>query len=223
MGTIWADFGRWLENEIDKRDWRQADFAREGRFKPQNVSRWVKGTAQPSSHSARMIARTLRIPEDDVLVRAGHKADSGGHRPQQSPVDSLRTLVRDLPIAVPVYDQPVSAGKGVPSVQEYMYLPPETTIRSSWYGLPVRGDCMLPRLNPGDVVLVNPEGMPDPGDMVVVDIDDEIAMVKWFVKRKDGYFLEPEQGDPIPYDEDHVRLVGVVMGTFGKKPRKGRQ
>jgi SOS-response transcriptional repressor LexA len=222
MARKWAEFGRWLGNEIDKRDWRPADFAREVGASPQNVSRWVGGKVQPTTQSARLIARALEIPEDDVLVRAGHRATSGGAVERRSPVDNLRSLVREMPISVPVRDHPVSAGRGVPAVQEFMYLPPGTAIGPGWYCLPVQGTCMVPRLNPGDLVLVNPDGMPDPGDMVVVDIDHEAALVKWFVRRKDGYYLQPEQGEPIPYDEEHVRLVGVVMGTFGKKPRRGR-
>ncbi len=223
MDEILAQFGRWLENEIDRRDWKQADFAREGKFKPQNVSRWVKGTVQPSYDSARRIARTLGVSTDDVLVRTGHRGSEAQEVPVRSPVDQLRNLLHQMPITVPVYDQPVSAGRGTPAIQQYLYFSPDSGIPPNWYGLPVVGSCMVPHLFEGDVVVVDPEGLAEPGDMVVAEIDHEQALVKWFTRRRGQFFIEPERGERLPYDEEHMRIVGVVMKMWRdvrKKPRK---
>lgn len=218
-----VEFGRWLENEIDRRDWKQADFAREGKFKPQNVSRWIKGAVQPSYDSARQIARTLGVTTDEVLIRTGHRDVENPEPIVRSPVEQLRSLLHQMPITVPVYDQPVSAGKGEPSIQQYLYFSPDTGIPPSWYGLPVIGSCMVPHLFEGDVVVVDPEGIAEPGDMVVAEIDHERALVKWFTKHRGNLFIEPERGDAVPYDEERVRIVGVVMKMWRdvrKKPRK---
>ena len=140
-----------------------------------------------------------------------------------SPVEQLRSLVRQMPITVPVYDQPVSAGRGTPSIQQYLYFSPDSGIPPNWYGLPVIGSCMVPHLFEGDVVVVDPEGYAEPGDMVVAEIDHEQALVKWFTKRRGQLFIEPERGDALPYDENHMRIIGVVMKMWRdvrKKPRK---
>lgn len=218
-----ADFGRWLENEIDKRDWKQADFAQEGNFKPQNVSRWIKGAAQPSYRSARQIARTLRVSEDEVLERSGHKQAGTSITLPPSPVDHLRSLVHQLPVAIPVYDSPESAGKGVVGLQQYIYLPPDGDVRNDWYGLPVHGDRMFPLLLSGDTVFISPSSTPEPGDMVVLDLDREKGLVTWLRRKRNGeLWLVPEQGDAIRLGEERVRFVGVVtrMWRNVRRPRK---
>lgn len=141
----------------------------------------------------------------------------------RSETPSRQRLQPTLPIAVPVYDQPVSAGKGEPAIQQYLYFSPDSGIPPGWYGLPVIGSCMVPHLFEGDVVVVNPEGHADPGDMIVCEIDHEQALVKWFTKHRGQLFIEPERGEMVPYDEARMRIVGVVMKMWRdirKKPRK---
>jgi len=215
MSEELAEFGRWLDNEIDKRDWKQADFARVGGFKPQNVSRWIGGTVQPSYQSARAIALVLRVNEDEVLIRTGHRtAPASAATPTPQPL---------MPVAIPVYDSPISAGKGVAALQQYIYLPPDIDIRSDWYGLPVHGDCMFPLLLSGDTVIISPRATAEPGDMVVVDMDEEKGLVKWLREKQGVLWLVPEKGEAILFDEEHIRIVGVVMRMWRnvRRPRKG--
>src|SRR5262249_44138470 len=81
----------------------------------------------------------------------------------------------------------------------------------------------IPVLFPEDIVIVNPKAAPRHGDIVVFDLEHEKALVKWFAKRRAGYFLEPENGERIPYDEEQVRLVGVVMRTWRNPRRRARR
>lgn len=208
-----VSFADLLFQELRRRNISLRKFAELSGVDQSTFSKIVNEGSQPSPTTIRKVAPFLGKDEDELLSLVGHRSA----RPAPARPQPL------MPVVVPVYDHPVGAGGREPAVQEYMYLPPETTIRPGWYGLPVRGTCMVPRLNPGDVILVNPDGMPDPGDMVVFDMDEEVAMVKWFVKVKGAYFLKPEVGEMIPYDEARIRLVGVVMGTYGKKPHLGRQ
>lgn len=145
--------------------------------------------------------------------------EADGETPKRAP----RPLYAPMPITVPVYDQPVSAGKGEPAIQQYLYFSPDSGIPPGWYGLPVIGSCMVPHLFEGDVVVVDPEGHPEPGDMIVCEVDHEQALVKWLTKHRGQLFVEPERGEALPYDEMHIRIVGVVMKMWRdvrRKPRK---
>lgn len=175
------------------------------------LSKIINDGYRPSPKTVRKMAPLLGKSEDELLTLVGHRSSEQRPSRPRTPADMLADLQRSLPIAVPVYDQPVSAGPGEPAIQEYLYLPPDVGLNPNWYGLPVRGACMDPVLLPGDVVVVNPDAVPEPGDMVVANIDGEQALVKWFVKHNGDLFLEPEIGEPIPYDETRVRIIGVVM------------
>lgn len=182
------------------------------------LSKIINEGARPSTRTVQKMAPVLGQTEDELLALVGHRSEKPATaRPQPL-----------MPYAVPVYDFPVSAGgggggHGEPAIQRYLYLGPDEGIPASWYGLPVRGECMVPLLLPGDVVIVNPDAKAEPGDMVVADLEHEQGIVKWFVKHNGGFRLEPEKGEPIPYDEATVRIVGVVMQQWRNPRRKPRR
>lgn len=174
---------------------------------------------QTSAEYFRRLAKALGVSVNVLLAAAGVMDEEEAEEESRP----AAPLYAPMPITVPVYDQPVSAGRGTPSIQQYLYFSPDSGIPPGWYGLPVIGSCMVPHLFEGDVVVVNPEGQAEPGDMVVAEIDNEQALVKWFTRRRGQLFIEPERGDAVPYDEAHIRIVGVVMKMWRdvrRKPRK---
>lgn len=46
-----ADFGEWLQEQLDRREWQQADLARRGKFTTANVSRWINNERVPAPAS----------------------------------------------------------------------------------------------------------------------------------------------------------------------------
>ena len=174
---------------------------------------------QTSGEYLRRLADAFDVSVN-VLLEAAGIMDEGA---TETPRRASTPLYAPMPITVPVYDQPVSAGKGEPAIQQYLYFSPDSGIPPGWYGLPVIGSCMVPHLFEGDVVVVDPEGHADPGDMIVCEIDQEQALVKWFTKHRGQLFIEPERGDMVPFDESRMRIIGVVMKMWRdirKKPRK---
>lgn len=188
------------------------------------ISKLERGTIDlPQRGTLEALAGPLGLTVADLYRAAGVTSDDGqsGNVGDHSGLRSM--AYAPMPITVPVYDQPVSAGKGTPSIQQYLYFSPDSAISPGWYGLPVIGSCMVPHLFEGDVVVVNPDGVAEPGDMVVAEIDHEQALVKWFAKHRGQLFIEPERGDRVPFDPEHVRIVGVVMKMWRDVRRKPRR
>jgi len=202
-----------LFQEMRRRDVSLRELAQTAGVSHSTLSKIINHNQQPTPETVRKLAGILGHSEDDLLIVAGHRTG----KPART------RLLPTLPIAVPVYDQPVSAGKGEPAIQQYLYFAPDSGIPPGWYGLPVIGSCMVPHLFEGDVVVVDPEGQADPGDMIVAEIDHEQALVKWLTKHRGQLFIEPERGDMVPFDESRMRIVGVVMKMWRdvrRKPRK---
>lgn len=192
------------------------------------ISKLERGEIElPQRGTLDALGRVLGISLSEFFRAAGIIEEEPGQDGAQLREETGTYRTSDyppMPIAIPVYDQPISAGTGVPALQQYIYLPPDIDIRSDWYGLPVHGDCMAPVLLSGDTVIISPNATPEPGDMVVFDLDTEQGMVKWLRKQRNGeLWLVPEQGDPIRFDEERVRIVGVVMRMWRnvRRPRKG--
>lgn len=67
------EFGRWLQHQLDRREWKPADFARKARVSSGLVSNWLSGARRPNPASVDKIADALVIDVDEVLTRAGHR------------------------------------------------------------------------------------------------------------------------------------------------------
>lgn len=71
------DFGRWLQHQLDRRGWRQAEFARRVSASTGTVSHWITGSRLPSPDSCDRIADAFHIDVETVLRQAGHLPDPG--------------------------------------------------------------------------------------------------------------------------------------------------
>ena len=88
------------------------------------------------------------------------------------------------------------------------------------FALRVRGTSMVNAgILDGDFVLVRQQSIAEQGEMVVVLIEDE-ATVKRFYKDKDKIKLQPENDtmEPIIVDpkENNIRIIGKIEGVIRK-------
>ena len=85
------------------------------------------------------------------------------------------------------------------------------------YGLRVKGDSMIDAfIADGDLVLIEPVGQPETGDMVAAEIDMEGVTLKRFFLEGDMVRLQPENPamDPIIVPADRVAVRGRVVGVI---------
>lgn len=64
-------FASWLQQEIDRRGWDQAQAAREIKVRGSTVSMWLRKGVIPETASCLKIALALEIDVDEVLSQAG--------------------------------------------------------------------------------------------------------------------------------------------------------
>jgi transcriptional regulator with XRE-family HTH domain len=64
-------FGRWLQREIDARDWNLSGLAHRMGLAHSSVHAWMRGKTRPSPVSIRKLARVLEVPLTDVHIALG--------------------------------------------------------------------------------------------------------------------------------------------------------
>jgi transcriptional regulator with XRE-family HTH domain len=64
---------KWLQGQLDRREWSQADFARKLGVSTGLVSNWFTGVRRPNPESCARIADVLFADRDEVLAIAGHR------------------------------------------------------------------------------------------------------------------------------------------------------
>lgn len=115
----------------------------------------------------------------------------------------------------------VTAGKPILAVQnidEYYTIPTDLVkgYESESFILKVRGESMINAgILDGDYIVVRKQSAADNGDIVVVLIDDE-ATVKRFFKEKDHIRLQPENPTMEPIIVNDALILGKVIGVIRK-------
>jgi len=70
-----ADFGRWLQRQLDRHDLNQSEFGRRAGVSSSTVNAWVRGERLPDPSSCDLIADALGYPVEVVMKIAGHLPD----------------------------------------------------------------------------------------------------------------------------------------------------
>ncbi len=94
------------------------------------------------------------------------------------------------------------------------------------YALMVLGDSMAPEFEPGEIIVVEPEGLAKDGSFVIaylpwVEQADERYIFRQLVKHPEGWMLKPLNPlyENIPIDS----IESVVKGVVIQKKKPGRR
>ncbi len=99
------------------------------------------------------------------------------------------------------------------------YVTASVDIGSCGFGLWLRGDSMLPQFKEGDLIIVDPDEAPQPGDFVVVKNGSNEATFKKYRPRgidengQEVFELVPLNDDyPTMYsDRQYIQIIGVMV------------
>jgi len=153
-----------------------------------SIGRWERGTQPIRLENLYDIAQALGQNIHDFL--------------QDTPATLREISLR----AVPVTTQAGSAGPGAPS-EEYAYLPAAVAPKADLFGLEVVGSCLVPQVNPGDILVVDRNLTPRDGDLVVAVVDDS-CVVKRF-RQSDGRSWLESNDEKIALES--ATIQGVVI------------
>jgi repressor LexA len=160
---------------------------------------------KPSGKVMGRLAQAFRMSLEDLHRAVGYLPGEG-LRPRG--IDEILDEARAAaPLAIPVVEQPASAGPGQ-VVLDYVYMSPREGRHRNLVAVPVKGSCMAPRIEEGDIVVVDRGASPQDGQVVVATVENEV-LVKRFYRHRDYIELRPDHGEPVKASE--AQIVGVVI------------
>ena len=179
---------------------------------PSTIGGWLKGR-QPSTKLCLAFAHRFHEPVEKILRLAGHLPAETYVIEEPLPKslrERVQEFVADMPVSIPVVEQPVTVGPGQ-RVLDYVY------VARPWLGgrepeklvaLQVRGRSMAPELADGDYVILELGSPPAPGKLVVATRGDES-----FVKRYEVHGGRPVlvSNDGQVLDASDVKVEGRVF------------
>lgn len=203
------------------------------------VSKWIK-TGKISREKAVLVAQALSCSVDELLLGdvAGlaPDVDGGQSRSLSTDADGFDQNARPIPLgtrAIPVISAiqagamkeitvPYAAGDG------YATIYVDDTYSQWAFGLEIEGDSMVPDYQPGDIVIIEPEWQPRPGDCVAARNGKQEATFKKYRLRginsdgNDIFELVPINEDypTVRSDETPLTIIGVMAESRRKIKRR---
>jgi SOS-response transcriptional repressor LexA len=141
--------------------------------------------------------------EGDILYEVAGYAKTEAPRSVEESYDELLTRARlASPLQVPVYSEfTVHAGAEHRVPEEYFYLPKATAAGDHIEAYIVHGHCLTPKVEQGDVVIVDRDVMVEHGRMIICLVDGEICVGRYekrgeecWLKNNDESFQIREPG-----------------------------
>lgn len=224
-------FGEWLVDGYKGKGWTQKEFAEKLGVKNTTVSNWKQGVSPPSDENCVGIARLFGVTVNEARRRAGKVEVSGGNYVPDAGLSASGGLVlggeadlevvsnRSRPLQMELI--PIIGTAAADSLKAFWgegsYYP---TVRGELRGIAspvmmvVSGDCMEPRINDGDLVILDTAATPEIGEVVAVRNGDDVTLKElWSVDDDEIVLRAIKAGYPpirIAKSDQGAHLVGVV-------------
>lgn len=189
-----------------------------------SISKWESGLNQPKGRYLNDLAAALGVTVDWLLTGSGGSPESSAE--QQIPgYHNVEPAVIYQGTRIPVLSY-VQAGNWREMCEQATtfdgnveYVSAGGEIGPYGFGLWLRGDSMLPLFKEGDLIIVDPDEAPHPGDFVVAKNGSEEATFKKYRPRgidengQEVFELVPLNDDypTMHSDRQHIQIIGVMV------------
>jgi repressor LexA len=106
----------------------------------------------------------------------------------------------------------------VENIEDTLLLPKDLLKGEDLFALEVKGDSMIEAgILEGDYVIVKPQATADNGDIVVVLLEEEATVKRFYRESHDKIRLQPANARLAPMVVDSVTVLGRVIGLLRTK------
>jgi len=208
-------FGERLRKIRTERNLNQDDLAALSGVAQATISEYESGKrrAAPRSDQVAKLATVLDVTADYLL---GLVDIPNANLTGEVSTSSLKPQ-KEIPIL-----GKVAAGSGVPAEEDIIGYTSVDQSEAADFALTVTGFSMFPKLLDSDVVFVRKQPVARNGQMVVVRINGQEGVIKYFHKKSDMVILTSENPEykPIKINKDRwdseCAIIGVVVGLKRK-------
>lgn len=122
------------------------------------------------------------------------------------------------PTRIPVYGS-VAAGiplEAIQDIEDYEEITEDMARSGEYAALKIKGNSMLPRFTPGDVVIVKLQDDVDNGDIAIVMVNGDEATCKKIKKTPEGIMLISTNPDYEPMFYSNQEIADLPVRIWGK-------
>jgi transcriptional regulator with XRE-family HTH domain len=209
---VFARMGQRLKAAMREAGLNQTEFAQAMNVGKTAVSRWFTGENRIDLAQLNRAADLLGKPTAWFLD-APPELDPAPEEPPpmlrefaRQVAEEIARLNRGEERRLPVF----SAGPGAPADAESFREVVTGIAHGRLKPIEVTGDCLWPRLMPGWIVWINPEGSPRHGDVVAIEENDERGLREYEKRNGEVWLTARRNHQPAKHDPERTRILGVI-------------
>ncbi len=198
-----------------------------------SISKWESGLNQPKGRYLNDLAAALGVTVEWLLTGEGSAPESSGE-PRIPGYHNVEPAVIYQGKRIPILSY-VQAGNWREMCEQATafdgnveYVSAGGEIGPYGFGLWLRGDSMVPLFKEGDLIIVDPDESPLPGDYVVAKNGSNEATFKKYRPRgidesgQEVFELVPLNEDypTMHSDRQHIQIIGVMVEHRSYRKRK---
>ncbi|MBA2084508.1 Transcriptional regulator, Cro/CI family [Dehalococcoides mccartyi] len=154
-----------------------------------------KASSRPSASVLVKLASAFNIDVSELYEAAGLYHDESKIRHVETPEEILERLRLASPIAVPVYtDFVIHAGDNVEAPIEYIYLARPKAVGKNIEAYLIKGQCMEPDIQDGDIAIVDRDIAPEKGNIILCLINSEIVIGRYLLDKEGKPYIQNGHG-----------------------------
>jgi len=179
----------------EERKWTQDELARRsGLDRAYIAAIETRQIKKPSVESFLKLARAFKIRPEELYQAAGYIKDVGTFIPhKESWEDMLVRFNIAMPSSVPIYEEfPFHAGEDVRPI-DFVPVVKDNVKKRNLEGYIVRGNCLSPKIEDKDVIIIDRDTPIENGDIVACLIDTRMHLAR-LRKISNQLWLENNDG-----------------------------
>lgn len=213
-----------IEELQNRKKWSRRELERQARIGVGSISKWIRFT--PTTKNIKKVADVLGcsvayltgdsdfISEQDAVIAKWTEQQSAGL------ADEVRRI--EAGIRIPVLG---SVPCGIPAdavefwdTDEWEEISEKMSRQGTFFALKVKGDSMSPRIQKGDVLIVQQTPDAESGEVVIAKINGQDACCKKLIKHPEGIVLQSfnPSYEPMYFSNEEilqkpVQIIGKVV------------
>ena len=166
---------------------------------------------RPDPERLRRLAGPLGVEAERLLAAAGYGADREEQVTIEAADRALRRRSAGRWLRLPVRSQASAGGGSPPDVRTVAFEVRGAEVGHRFEAVEVVGECLEDELRKGEVVVVDLDGSPLPGDIVLAEHEGE-WLFKIVERRGQELFLVAHNDrPPLRVDGERTRILGVAL------------
>ena len=167
---------------------------------------WETGINYPRIDKIEMLANYFGIEKSDLIENKSQE-ESPTRRAKGIRIPVIGRVAAGIPI------------EAIENIDEWEEIPEAMAKKGEYFALKIKGESMLPKLQPGDIVIAKKQHDVDTGDTAIVLVNGNDATVKQIKKTETGIMLvglnleayQPHFYSNKEVEELPIQIIGKVI------------